>query len=149
MGARLTKFISKSVGVVALGCVGYDAYKKGCWKGKMTQKLVDADILERVHYNSMLLDNHTTVGANVKNSFDMWTIDTKIPTKIAKLRGFCSGFVSSLADNIVPFALATGALMFKKGLSKWCAIGLGLYAAKFFFTDMLGIGKPHYLTEKV
>lgn len=149
MGARLTNFISKSVGTVALGLVGYDAYKKGCWKGKMDQKLKDADILERVHYNSMLLDNHTTVGANVKNSFDMWAIDHKIPTLTARIKGFCSGVISSLSDNIVPFALATGALMFKKGLSKWCAIGLGLYATNFFLRDMCGAGKPYYLTEKV
>ena len=140
------KIIAKTLGTATLGLVCYDAVKRGCWKGKMDYTNGTANWMIRVNEDSQLLDNHSATRGGAKNKFDSWFIKTKIGPSMAGLVGFIKGACSSVVDNVLPFALATGALCFKK-CDKFCAIGLGLYAAKYFIHDMLGVGKPHYLTN--
>lgn len=149
MKSFLSKCLIKGAGAITVGLIGYDAYKRGCWKSKMDTKLLTADMVQHVHNTSQLLDMNSQVRSDAKNGFHQWFLGTKIPTFITSIAGFVKGALTSMADNVVPLALATGALMFKGGMSKFCGIGLGLYAAHFFLTELCGIGKPDYLPDKV
>ena len=149
MSIILGKILWKTVGAAGVGLAGYDAYKRGEWQAKTNHKLASADLMTRVHMNSQTLENHSAVRSGIKNSFNRKFLDTSNITPVFRaIGGFCSGVVSSLADNVVPLALATGALTLKRG-AKWCVLGLGLYAAKFLVTDIFGIGKPNYLPDQV
>ena len=148
MSITAGKILTKTIGAVALGMVGYDAYKHGVWQGKDSNRLKTADYLSHVNYNSQLMGGHSTVGSKVKDNFNRWMVDHNVNAFIAGTTGFCKGIVNSLTDNVVPFALALGAVMFKN-CDRLCALGLGIYAAKFFFTDMLGLGKANHTPEIV
>lgn len=149
MNKFLSKCLIKGAGAITVGLIGYDAYKRACWKSKMDTKLMTADMMQRTHLTSQLLDMNSQVRADAKNGFHQWLLGTNIPTFFSGITGFVKGALSSMADNVVPLAMATGALMFKGGMSKFCGIGLGLYAAHFFLTELCGIGKPDYLPDKV
>ena len=148
MSITAGKIISKTIGAVALGMVGYDAYNYGKWQGKTNTKLTTASWLSHVNENAQVLDSNSAVGNKVKTGFNKWFMDHKINASIAGVCGFFSGIVKSLEENVVPFGLAAGALLFKR-CDKLCAIGLGLYAARFFFKNMLGLGKPSNFPETV
>ena len=114
MRINLGKILVKTVGVGTAGMVAYDAYKRAKWKGEMDQKNACANIMTNIHMNAQTLDMNSAVRANIKNGFDNWSCKKGIKGYFSGAIGFCKGFISSLADNIVPLALATGTLMFKK-----------------------------------
>ena len=145
---NLGKILVKTVGAAALGCVGYDAYKKAKWQAKTRYKNTSADLMTRIHMTAQSTDELSATRSKIKNSINEWYMTNGITPHFSAIGGFISGAVSSLVDNVVPFGLAAGTLMLNKG-AKYCAFGLGLYAAKFLITDVLGIGKPDYLPETV
>ena len=148
MSISAGKILAKTIGIAAMGMVGYDAYNYGKWQAKTNTKVTTADWLAHVNENSQTLDSNSVIGNKVKTGFNKWFVDHRINASLAGMGGFFSGMVKSLEDNVIPFGLAAGALMFKK-CDKLCAIGLALYAAKYFVTNMLGIGKPSHFPEKV
>ena len=140
------KILAKTVGAAALGLVGYDAYKRGQWQSKTDYKNTAANMMISVSEDAQLLDQNSATRGAAKNKFHRWFINSNIGPFYSHFTGFLKGIGSSILDNAIPFALATGAVCFKK-CDKLCAIGLGLYAAKYFITEMLGFGKPHYISS--
>jgi len=148
MRLNLGKLFVKAIGAGTVGLACYDGYKRAKWQGEMDCKNASANMMTHVLMSAQTLDSNSAVRSNAKNSFNKWFYTSGVKGYFSGVTGFVKGFVSSLADNVVPLGLACGALMFNKA-GKYCAWGLGAYAAKFLIMDMCGVGKPNCFPEKV
>ena len=81
-----------------------------------------------------------TIVSNTKRSYLNFRLQDSIMPCIHGITGYFSGIYTGLVHNAVPIALGIGALAFKRA-GKYCAIGLGLIAAKTLFYNVLGIGQ--------
>lgn len=139
--------ISKVVGGAAAGLMLFEANNEGKVTSKMMQKKTTANRLPDEYLNSMRMDTKTLVGGELKKEFFKWQLDDNIPEVFAAIKGYAAGVFESLTTNIIPVALATGALLFKKA-GRFCAVGLGLCGAKYLLYDVFNLGKPEPLGDK-
>lgn len=136
--------ISRVTGAAAAGLMLFEAHNEGLVTSKKEQIETTANRLPDEYINSMKMDTKSLTGNELKNEFFKWQLDNNIPEFFASIKGYGKGIVESLTSNIIPVALATGAIMFKKA-GRFCAVGLGLCGAKYLLYDVFSIGKPKVL----
>ena len=142
---------SKGLGALTTGLVVYDAHKNGVLTGgKESKSNVAATVLDE-YVNSNSISKVSTVEMNAKKSWFKFVMDNNIRESIDASLGYVKGTWDSLVSDIIPAALATGALLSKKNgfVCKMCGIGLVVYGAKYLLYDVMGIGKRKYLAHKV
>lgn len=140
--------ISRAVGAAAAGLMLFEAHNEGLVVSKEAQVSSVANRLPDEYINSMRMEKKSLVGNELKKEFFKWQLDDNIPEFFAGIKGYAKGIFESLTANIIPFALATGAIMFKKA-GRFCAVGLGLCGIKYLVHDVFCIGKPKPLGDKL
>lgn len=142
---------SKGLGVLTAGLVVYDAHKNGMITGSRNAKSNLADTIVDEYINTSRISKVSTVEMNAKKSWLRFVMDNNIKESFDSVCGYLKGVWDSFVSDIVPAALATGAILSKRnGLTgKLCGIGLVAYGAKYLVFDVMGIGKRKYLGDKV
>lgn len=140
--------ISRIAGTAAAGLMLFEAHHEGMAISKKEQIRTTANRLPDEYLHSMRMETKSVVGNELKKEFFKWQMDDNIPEFFAGIKGYFKGIAESLTANIIPVALATGAIMFKKA-GRFCAIGLGLCGAKYLLNDVFSIGKPEILGDKI
>lgn len=140
--------ISKIAGAAAAGIMLYDANTAGVKRSRKEQISSTANRLPDEYVNSMRMDTASATGNVLKKKYFQWQLGQGYNEFFAGIGGYFKGLVGNLVDNVVPAALATGALVLKKG-NKACAAGLALCGVKYLLSDIMGIGKPKPLSQKM
>lgn len=136
--------ITKIAGGLAAGVVLYNAHQTGKRVSAENVKISMSNRVTRDYINSRRVEDRSAVTSNLKDWYFRYCTDWNLPDKFNAVTGYFKGGFQQLSNNIVPALLATGAL-FGKSLSKFFGIGLGLYAIKYLFCDVLDIGKVNHL----
>jgi hypothetical protein len=134
--------ISRGVGLAALGMVLYDAHYLGKVKSDLYASEKDAASTGYYLNNSMYLDKMSKVQERIRTASFTTELDQNWKRFINEPIGYFKGFFSMLVNHAVPFTLGLGALLAPKGISKFCAGGLGLYGAYQFVKNFFGWGTP-------
>ena len=142
MSLNVANFITKSVGVAALGMVLYDSHVAGTLEAPKYAKNHKAESLEEHFLNEQKLDSPSIIQATVKKSIFRHQVDENLSGFFTSIIGYAKGFGSMIVKNFLPLALATGAIVGGKGIfSKFCGAGLVAYGGIFLLQEMFGIGK--------
>lgn len=149
--AKALTVISKIIGVGAAGLMLYDAGNAGKIWSDNAQGNSLKNRLPDQYLASTKLDTESAITSKIKKETFKWQLDWNVPEFFASIKGFIGGSVENLAQNIIPAALATGAVfcggVLGKGgrvgrsLGKLCALGLVGVGAKRLIYDVWGVGK--------
>ena len=145
---NVIKYLTKGIGVAALGVVGYDAHIIGKIQSDTYAKSKDADACMSTFNNTQYLSSPSSTTAAMKDKVNRFEMDSNFRHFINSGLGYFKGFGSMLVDGVVPLTLGVGALFGKGRLAKGSAIGLGAYAAVKFVKDVLGFGHYNDLNRK-
>jgi len=143
---------SRAIGAVTAGLVLYDAHKNGTINGTTNAKNNIANTLVDQYVQSNQINKVSSVDMNAKKAWFRYMLDSNIKEPFDATLGYISGVFKSLTTDIIPAALATGALLLSKkdGVSgKLCGLGLLAYGAKYLLYDVMSIGKRDYLKHDI
>lgn len=135
---------SKILGGVSAVLVGYNAHQTGKRVSAENVKLASSDRTWTLYNNSRKLDDRSIVKSAAKDWYFRTNADWTLPDKMNSITGYFKGAFQQLASDIVPAALATGALLSKK-MSKFFGLGLLIYGAKVLLFDVIDIGRHNNL----
>lgn len=138
--------ISKIIGATAAGVLLFDAGSFAVRNSKKESKRSLANRLPDQYVSSMRLDNPSATTNKLKKGLFKWNLDNPLPEFFAGIGGSFSGFFGSLSQNVIPAALATGALLFNK-VGRVCGVGLAVFGIKYLFSDVLNIGKKGIIKD--
>lgn len=136
------KFLTKGVGVAALGLVGYDAHYAGKIQADLYSSERDAAATKYYLNNSMYLNNLSKVEEGIRDTAYTMELDNSWRRFVNSGIGYIKGFASMLVDHVVPFGLGLATLLTKGKISKICAGGLGVYAGYELLKNIFGLGVP-------
>src|SRR5574344_1893535 len=131
---------TKIVGGIAAGMVLYDAHKVGVESSCEHVKEASANRLSDVYIRSRRMEDRSMVTSKLKDKYFRDNADWNFPDKINAVTGYLSGAFLQMASDVIPTALATGALLSKK-FGKYCALGLGIYGIKYLICDVIDAGR--------
>ena len=141
------KVICKTVGIAGMSAVLYDAYATGKHHSHSHALEATADNFESVVAAQRTNTNGSHVANAMQNKVANLRMSNPIVPAIGKIKGFISGFASSLGDNIIPVSLASLALLGKNFWAKLGAWGLAGYGAYTILKEGFGIGKTSPVDE--
>lgn len=150
MGKSIGNIAIRGTGLAALGVTAYDAHVMGKLEADTYAKSNEADRLAAAAYDSIYLDQPSTVMAKMKKNILGFHTDNNLFMPVEAVAGYFKGFGASCINSFVPGLLGLGALLGGKVSSKMSAFGLMLYAAFKVSKSFLGIGgfnrlnKSHY-----
>lgn len=141
---NLVNIATKAAGGIVGGMVLYNAHHVGKEVSKEHVKECCAERMTSCYIKSRRMEDRSAITSKLKDWYFRTNADWNLPDKINSVAGYVSGVFSQVANDIIPAALATGALLSKKA-GKFCAIGLGLYAIKYMLCDVMDIGRKNHL----
>lgn len=136
------KYLTKGVGLAALGLVGYDAHYIGKIQSDLYASEKDAKSTAYYLNNAMYSTNMSKIQEGIKDASYAMELDCGWKRFFNLGIGYIKGFTSMLVSHVVPFGLGLGALLTKGKTAKFCAGGLGLYGAYEFIKNFFGVGTP-------
>ncbi len=130
MAPKLSGILIKTAGVGSLGLGVYDAHSRARREAIREGKNRMADRGLNAWMNTTRLEVESDVEAGLRNEARDIMMDSPFPKICGNIKGYVKGFLSSVADNVVPITLGATALMSKAGgfVSKCSAWGMGIYA---------------------
>ena len=148
---NMASLCSKGLGVLTAGLVLYDAHKNGLMTGVRNAKSNISDTIVDQYINSNNISKVSTVELNTKKTWFRFIMDNNVKEAVDSSLGYVKGAWDSFVSDIIPAALATGAILSKKNSTSGKLFGLGLvaYGVKYMLYDVMGIGKRRYLADKV
>jgi len=135
---------SKIAGGLTAGLVLYNAHQTAKNVSAENVKISTANRVTKDYINSRRMENRSAVTNNLKDWYFRYKTDWNLPDKFNALTGYIKGGFEQLSNDIVPAALATGALLGKE-LSKYFGIGLLIYGIKYLVCDVMDIGRINHL----
>lgn len=135
---------SKIAGGITAAAVLYNAHDVG---KKTSEEYVKERCAKRMlHYYmpSRRVDDRNAMTSKLKDEYFRLNADWNLPDKINAGIGYFKGAFTQMAIDIIPAALATGALLTKK-FSKIFTAGLIAYGIKYLVCDVMDIGRPNNL----
>lgn len=136
------KYLTKGVGLAALGLVGSDAHYIGKLQADLYASEKDAKAAGYYLNNSMYTTNMSKVEDGIRNAAYEMELDQGWRRFFNLGIGYVKGFTSMLVTHVVPFGLGLGALFAKGKAAKICAGAFGVYALVKVVKDLFGIGVP-------
>ena len=133
--------VCKTVGVAGMSAVLYDAFALGKANSSRYTQALDADHFEKVHASTRGLDSESQVGSAVQNKVAELRMNNPLIKIFGKTKGFISGALNSLGNNIIPVGFASLALAAKGTFSKIGAWGLAGCAVYSVLREGFGFGK--------
>lgn len=141
---KLVNIATKVAGGLAAGVVLYNAHHVGKEVSKEHVKECCADRMTNFYMKSRRMEDRNVVTSKLKDWYFRTNADWNLPDKFNAVTGYVKGAFTQIASDIIPAALATGALLSKKA-GKFFAAGLGVYAIKYLLCDVMDIGKTNHL----
>lgn len=135
---------AKVAGTITAGMVLYNAHDVGKKHSAEAVKEKSAKRLTNIYMRSRRMEDLSETTSKLKDWYFKSNADWNLPDKINAIKGYFSGAFEQLTSDIVPAALATGALLSKK-LAKVFSIGLLLYGIKYLICDVIDVGRPNHL----
>lgn len=136
------KYITKGVGIAALGLVAKDSHSVGKIYADKYATEKDAyycsDYLNNTLYNPTMSD----ITDSVKDTALNMEIDQTWRRFFNLGIGYVKGFATMITNEVIPFGLGLGALLTKGPVAKACAGGVLLYGAAKFVKNFFGLGVP-------
>ncbi len=136
------KYITKGVGLAALGLVASDAHYIGKLQADLYASEKDAKAAGYYLNNSMYTTNMSKVEDGIRNAAYEMELDQGWRRFFNLGIGYVKGFTSMLVSHVIPFGLGLGALLAKGKSAKICAGAFGVYALGKVVKDFFGIGVP-------
>lgn len=136
------RILTGAIGLVGLGCVGYDAHYVGKLQSDLYASEKDAASAKYYLNNDMYSSGMSKTEEKVRDfSFDM-ELNQNWKRFFNAGIGYVKGFCSMLVSHVVPLGLALGSIFAPGKIAKFCAGGLGLYAGYEFLKNFFGWGTP-------
>lgn len=139
---------AKVAGTLTAGMVLYNAHDVGKKHAAENIKIRSSERLTDLFTRSRKIDDRNITTSKLKDWYFRSNADWSLPDKINGITGYISGAFSQMAMDVVPAALATGALLSKK-LSKVFTIGLLLYGIKYLVCDVIDVGRVNHLKSDI
>lgn len=143
----VANILCKTVGIAGLSAVTYDAYA-------MAKHHADAGTAETsadVFLKTVAAERSNSTASHVTGAMQNKIADLRMKNPVVplfgKVKGFISGFFSTLGDNIIPIALSSIALATRGFIQKAGAWGLGIYGAYILAKEGFGLGKTSPVDE--
>lgn len=145
MAIALKNILIKTAGAGGLGLGVYDAHARGRRDSIRYGKVQMADSTLDAWLDSNRLSKESDVENMMKRGAFKWRLDSPIAKMWGNIKGYASGFCSSLADNVVPVGLSAGTFISKGGsiLQKIFAGSLGIYALYAIVKAFTGIDRTN------
>ena len=140
MGA-ISNIVCKTVGIAGMSAVAYDAYSVAKKNSSRVSQMETADHFEKVVMSTRTMDNESPVGRAVQKKVAELRMNNPLFSAFGTAKGFVSGFLSTLGNNIIPVACAGLAIGTKGFFSKVGALGVAGYGALMVLKDGFGVGK--------
>ena len=131
----------KTVGIAGMSAIVYDAYANGKHHAAVGKEELSSDVYEKSIAASRSNTDSSHVSSAMQKKVTHFRTNTPRIPIFGSIKGFISGFISSLGDNIIPVTLSSIALAAKGSLQKAGAWGLGIYAAYRIAKESFGVGK--------
>lgn len=144
VSANKWNIAAKTAGALTAGYVLYNANYAGQKDSQINVKRKQGERITKYYMNSRRLEDRNKITSKLKDTIFRSNADWNLPDKINAVTGYIGGAFNQLAVDVIPAALATGALLSKK-FAKPFTIGLGVWAAKYLICDVLDPGRPNYL----
>ena len=135
---------AKVAGTLTAGMVLYNAHDVGKKHSEEAVKEKSAARLSKIYMRSRRMEDLSESTSKLKDWYFRTNADWNLPDKINAITGYVSGAFQQMASDVVPAALATGALISKK-FAKVFSIGLLLYGIKYLLFDVIDIGRTNHL----
>ena len=144
---NMANIICKTAGVAGMSAVVYDAIAHGQHHSAVASEELSSDVFEKAVAAELTNSNASHVtGAMQKKITDLRMNNPVVPL-VGKIKGYTSGILSSLADNIIPITCSAVALAAKGKLQKAGAWGLGIFALYKVAKEGFGLGKKTPIDE--
>lgn len=137
----MANIVCKTVGIAGLSAVAYDALKVGQHHSKWGAEQMSADTFEHIYDAQRTTSNESYVTNAMQAKVADLRMNNPIVPIVGKVKGFCSGVLHSLGENIIPVTCASLAIATKGFFAKAGAWGLGIYGAFKVLHDGFGVGK--------
>lgn len=133
--------LAKTVGVIGLGLIGYDAHCAGKMTAKQHVKNTKAESLAEHYMDDLKLESPSVIKGAVKEKLFHYHVDENFSGFFHAIAGYFKGFGSMLVSNVIPLGLVAGTLLTKGLPSKLFGAGLAAYGGIFLLQEIFGIGK--------
>ena len=143
----VSNIICKTVGVAGMSAVIYDAYAMAQHHSAAGAFETSADVYEKAVAAERSNANASHVTGLMQRKVANLRMNNPIIPIIGKVKGFITGFISSLGENIIPITLASLALASKGIIQKIGAWGLGIYGLYQIAKEGFGLGKSSAVDE--
>lgn len=139
---------AKIAGTLTAGMVLYNAHDVGKKYSAENVKIKASERITNLYTNSRRMEDRSIITSKLKDKYFRDNADWNLPDKINAATGYVSGAFNQFACDIIPAALATGALISKK-LSKVFTLGLLIYGIKYLICDVIDIGRVNHLKSNM
>ena len=138
---NVSNIVCKTVGVAGMSAAIYDAYAMAQHHSSAGALETSADVYEK----AVAAERSNTGGSYVTTAMQSKIANLRMNNPIipilGKVKGFSTGFISSLGENIIPIALSSLALATKGFAQKAGAWGLAIYGVYQIAKEGFGLGK--------
>ena len=125
--------------------VAYDCHTAAKIEAYAHEKNTKAEEITSRYLDDQKMESPSVVRQKAKEGLFHYFLDENVSGFFTSIAGYAKGFTSMLVSNVIPFALAAGTLMGKKGtkqiFSKFCGVGLLAYGGIFLAQEAFGIAK--------
>lgn len=142
--SMLSTVLCKTVGIAGASAVIYDAYSVGKLNSKRYADINNADYFEKIHNTKRSLSTESPTRSALQNKIADLRYKNPIAPTYGKVKGFISGALNSLGDNLLPVSFISLALATKGAFSKIGAWGVAGCAVIHLLKDGFGIGKASF-----
>ncbi len=141
MAIALKNILIKTAGAGGLGLGVYDAHARGRRDSIRHGKIQMADSTLDAWLDANRMTKESDVENMMKRGAFKWRLDSPLAKMWGNVKGYVSGFFTSIADNVIPIGLSAGTLISKGGsvMQKIFAGGLGIYALYAIVKAFTGI----------
>ena len=145
--ANISNIVCKTVGIAGMSAAIYDAYGMAHHHSASGALESSADVYEKAVAAERSNANASYVTGAMQNKIANFRMNNPIVPIIGKTKGFITGFIGSLGENIIPITLSTLALATKGISQKAGAWGLGIYGVYQVAKEGFGLGKNSAVDE--
>ena len=138
---NIANIVCKTTGLVGLSAVTYDAYAMAKHHSGAASAEITADTFEQVVAAKRSNSSASHLTGAMQSKVADWRMKNPIVPLVGKIKGFVEGFLSSLADNIIPTTLSAIALATKGKTQKAGGWGLAIYGVYQLAKEGFGLGK--------
>ena len=144
---NVSNIVCKTVGIAGMSAAIYDAYAMAQHHSSAGAFETSADVYEKAVAAERSNTNASYITGAMQSKIANLRMNNPIIPIIGKTKGFVTGFIGALGENIIPITLSTLALATKGIAQKTGAWGLGIYGVYQIAKEGFGLGKSSAVDE--